>query len=197
MGKIRIDTEHVAHLLSQVVSKALGITQQYRSKPYIVFPTDAYKKDLAAMTEAQTAEFLVHRLPEPVQSSNANFPVRIAQGATEVTYIHGKVTPDWFQIYVGLSGDKCWVENSCEGAATNVLVYPDGSKVWDPNTGTYIYNFVAGTQATVIDLPENWQIGLSENKGVLRIIGVRYPEDTADISQSVPFTVVDPAALGY
>ena len=134
-----------------------------------------------------------------MQSSNENFPIRIGQGATEVNYIHGKVTPDWFQIYVGLSGDKCWVENSCEGAVTNVLIYPDGSKVWDPNTGMMVAKLapIGGGAVTVIELPENWQIGLSENKGTLRIIGVRYPTDTADISQSVPFTVVAPAVLGY
>lgn len=198
MPTIRIDTDHIAHLLATVVGKVAGLTLQMQGRAATGIPDAGatYKQAVYVMSEKATADFLAHRLPDPIPYTNENFPIRIGQGDAKIEYIHGKVTPDYFQIYVGLSGERCWVENSCEGAVTNVLVYPDGSKVWNPNTGMMVAKLVQGA-VTVIELPENWQIGLSESKGVLRIIGVRYPEDTADISMDIPFTVCTPAEFGH
>lgn len=199
MPTIRIDTDHIIDFATTLVAKTSGLTVQHVGGVSCTNPA-LYKQAIHDMSAQATENLLAHRLPErseSEQSSNENFPIRIGQGVTQIEYIHGRVTPEWFQIYVGLSSDHCWVENSCEGAATNVLVYPDGSKVWDEDTGTMMPALEYMKNPTVIELPPNWQIGLSENKGVLRIIGVRYPEDTADISQDVPFTVCTPAEFGY
>lgn len=112
------------------------------------------------------------------------FPVQISQGEIHVGAISGKVEPSHFVLYITTREKYPSAEVICTGLITQVQLFATTDTLRPSVDGQGYAPIRADEPATLVELPGDWQVGVSASKYTVCVMGVKDPE----VFDRIPFT---------
>ncbi len=104
------------------------------------------------------------------------FPVQVTQGEISVQAISGKIEPGHFILYLSTREKHPSAEVVCTGLVTQVQLFATKDTIRPSEDGNDDVPIRADEPATLVELPGDWQVGVSASKYTVCVMGVKDPE---------------------
>lgn len=114
----------------------------------------------------------------------SEFQIQITQGRITVQAISGKIEPSHFALYLGTREKYPSAEVICTGLVTQVELFSSTDTIRPSADGQGYVPIRADEPTTLVELPGDWEVGVSVSKCTVCIMGVKRP-GTLD---EIPFT---------
>lgn len=116
----------------------------------------------------------------------SKFPIQISQGEITVQAISGKIEPSHFALYLSTREKYPSAVCICTGLITQVQLLATGDTLRPSADGQTYVPIRADEPSTLVELPGDWEVGVSVSKYTVCIMGVKRPGtfDTIPFSES-------------